>query len=121
MTSEQFGNYLQSIGGLINGWFPDREPITSRYYCSVRNGWLQLIHDLIEELITAGWDKYILQIKEKFGGLRFYTGPLTEVQHEIVRKYEDISEVTCEECGKSGTTRGTHWISTLCDEHAKQK
>jgi hypothetical protein len=121
MTPQEFESYLKSIGGLINGYFPDREPITSRYYCSVNDGWLQLLHDLIEELIATGWDKHILQIKEKYGGLRFYTLALTDEQYKIVEKYEDLSYLTCEVCGKPGETRGGGWIVTLCDEHANKK
>jgi hypothetical protein len=119
MTKEEFESYLESIGGLVNGYFTDRPPIISRYYFEVREGWLQLVHDLINELVESGWDKKILQVKEKFGGLRFYTLALTEQQHEIVRKYEDLSYVTCEICGKSGETRGHRWLETLCEEHSK--
>ena len=41
--------YLESIGGLENGYFVNRPPITNRYFFSVRDGWLPLIKDLIEK------------------------------------------------------------------------
>ena len=121
MTTEQFEAYLQSIGGLVNGWREDRDPIVSRHFCSCGDGWLQLIHDLIEELLAAGWDKHILQIKEKFGGLRFYIGSGSEEIHDIISKYEHLSYETCEVCGETGRIRNDlGWIPTLCDKHYKE-
>lgn len=121
MTSEQFEKYLESIGGLENGFFPDREPITSRHFCSVGDGWLQLLHDCIAELLAAGWDKHICQIKEKFGGLRFYIGAGSQEIHDIISKYEGKSYETCETCGEAGKPRtDLGWHRTLCDKHYRE-
>jgi len=121
MTTEQFEEYLQSIGGLVNGWREDRDPIVSRHFCSVGDGWLQLLHDCIEELLAMGWDKHILQIKEKFGGLRFYIGSGTEGIYEIINKYEHLSYETCEVCGEKGKLyRNMGWWRTLCDDHYRE-
>lgn len=123
MTEEKFEEYLIEIGGLENGFFPDREPILSRYFCSVSDGWLQMIHDCIAELIAAGWDKQTTQIKEKFGGLRFYINCGNEEVHDIIWKYEDLSYKTCEVCGETGELRkdcgwhGSLWYKTMCDKH----
>lgn len=117
MTSQEFEEYLESIGGLENGFFTDRPPITTNI-CSCGDGWLQLIHDLIEELLAAGWDKHITQIKEKFGGLRFYIGSGTEEIFDIISKYENLSYETCEVCGETGELRkDLGWYRTLCDTH----
>jgi len=121
MTTEQFETYLKSIGGLENGFFPDRDPIVSRHFCSVGDGWLQLIHDLIEELIAAGWDTQVCQVKEKFGGLRFYINTGSDEIFDIISKYEEKSYKTCEVCGEKGelhTNMG--WHRTLCDDHYKE-
>ena len=121
MTTEEFEKYLQDIGGLVNGWREDRDPIVSRHFCSCGDGWLQLLHDCIAELLAAGWDKHILQIKEKFGGLRFYIGSGTEEIHDIISKYEGISYETCEVCGEKGKPyRNMPWHRTLCDDHYKE-
>ena len=123
MTKEKFEEYLIEIGGLENGHFTDRPPILSRHFCSVEDGWLQLLHDCIAELIAADWDKHILQIKEKFGGLRFYIGSGSEEVHDIIRKYEDLSYETCEVCGETGELRldcgwhGGRWYKTMCKKH----
>ena len=95
-ASEKFEEYLKSIGGLINGHFPDRPNIVSRYYCECGDGWLPLIQELIEKLIAAGWNKEICQIKEKFAGLRFYTNGQTDECWDLIREYEEKSYNVCE-------------------------
>jgi len=57
------------------------------------------------------------QVKEKFGGLRFYYEGGDDVIDGMVRMAEGMSEVTCEVCGKPGESRGNGWIRTLCEEH----
>ena len=60
------------------------------------------------------------QIKEKFGGLRFYyTGGDDEISG-MVRMAESWADITCEECGAAGTRRSGGWIRTLCDKHEEE-
>lgn len=110
--------YLISIGGLNRTYREDREPIISSKAFGVHEGWLHLIKDMIEELIAIGWDKRLVQSKEKFGGLRFYLDTYPEGATDIVTKYEIMSYNTCETCGNSGSLRKGSWLETLCDEHA---
>ena len=56
-----------------------------------------------------------LQIKEKFGGLRFYTGGGDGYCQGIISYIGDLSYSICESCGSNqdiGYTKG--WISTVC-------
>jgi hypothetical protein len=100
---------------------PFRSMIDTAGSFSVGPGWYGLLKKLIEESIAAGWDRQICQVKEKFGGLRFYiNGASTEV-HDIISKYENLSYEICEECGEPGTVRGGGWIQTLCDKHYEKK
>ena len=70
-------------------------------------------------------DEYrIVQIKEKFGGLRWYDDDgFPEEGYEEYRdwlcKYEDLSFKTCIDCGKPaiGFTKG--WIVPLCKDCMK--
>jgi hypothetical protein len=117
INKEQFEKYLNSIGGLINGYKTDRPPIVSSGYFGVGQGWFGILKNLIEESIDAGWDKQILQSKEKFGGLRFYTNGVPEEVNDIISKYTKLSVETCEECGEPGELRQGGWIRTLCDKH----
>jgi hypothetical protein len=59
----------------------------------------------------------VVQIKEKFGGLRFYYDGGDDRIDGMVRMAELWAGVTCEKCGNRGTRRQGGWIRTLCDEH----
>jgi len=61
----------------------------------------------------------VQQIKEKFGGLRFYYDGGDDEISGMVRIAESVASITCEVCGAPGKSRSTGWIRTLCDEHAK--
>lgn len=57
------------------------------------------------------------QVKEKFGGLRFYEQGATERQYAVISFVESLSYKICEKCGSMkdiGQTQG--WISTICKE-----
>ena len=62
-----------------------------------------------------------VQVKEKFGTLRFYYDGGDDTISGMVRMAESMSAVTCEECGAPGTTRGRGWIYTACDAHTKEE
>ena len=53
MNKEQMDEFLQSIGGLKNGIYTDREPITDSYYFEVESGWFPLINDPEEEYFNV--------------------------------------------------------------------
>lgn len=123
MTTQEFETYLESIGGLINGFYSNREPIKSRHFFSVDDGWLDLIKELIEKLIKIGWNKEICQCKEKFSRLCFYINNGTNDVHDLIKVYEEKSSTICEICGKIGKLKddcgrnGGMWYKTLCDKH----
>jgi len=56
------------------------------------------------------------QVKEKFGGLRFYMTSKNDEIHALVREAEQLSYEFCEECGKPGQTDNKGWIRTLCEK-----
>lgn len=58
-----------------------------------------------------------VQVKEKFGTLRFYYSGGDDRVDGMVRMAESMSAVTCEDCGAPGTTGGSRWITTLCETH----
>jgi len=62
-----------------------------------------------------------IQVKEKLGGLRFYTGRADDEVFGMIWMAEEMSYVTCEECGRSGSLHHHgHWLKTLCMVHAKK-
>jgi hypothetical protein len=58
-----------------------------------------------------------MQIKEKFGGLRFYYDGGDEYISGLVSMAESWAGNTCETCGEKGERRSGGWIRTLCDKH----
>ena len=64
MTEQEMNDFLQSIGGLENGMYSNREPIMTAGFFECDEGWYQLIKDLITDLIELGWDKQICQVRK---------------------------------------------------------
>lgn len=87
---------------------------------NVGPGWAPLLQKLTDKLFSLGWDGGLLQVKEKFGTLRFYhqnnvRDPLlAEVVEDVVEAAENRSGQTCERCGKYGEVRGDGWLVTRC-------
>jgi hypothetical protein len=61
------------------------------------------------------------QIKEKFGGLRFYYSGGDDEISGMVRMAEAWADIACEECGAAGKRRSGGWIRTLCDHHEAER
>lgn len=80
-------------------------------------GWDSLVTPIIEKCEEKGLT--IMQIKEKYGGLRFYYAPLDDEVDAMVDAAEEQSQRTCEVCGEHGMLRDGGWLQTLCDEHAE--
>ena len=59
-----------------------------------------------------------VQVKEKFGGLRFYVQAATDKHYQFISFAEVMSYRTCEDCGAPGKTYTDGWHTTLCDIHA---
>lgn len=81
-------------------------------------GWLQFNTDHNSHIPAYGQVK-AMQVKEKFGGLRFYARNASPEQHAVISFVETLSYHTCEVCGAPGKRREGGWIRTLCDEHAE--
>ncbi len=122
MNKEEMNEFLISIGGLERTHIQDKGPIVDAGYFGVGEGWYPIIKNIINELIALGWDKRAVQVKEKFGGLRFYLESYPEGADDVIIKYEKLSYETCETCGEKGSNRKIKgWLYTLCDGHAKEK
>ena len=98
----------------------DREAI-AECQSQVGSGWGDILTRLIDDLFELGWDGRVSQVKEKFGGLRFYVGSANKAIYERIHAAENESFETCEQCGAPGELRQGGWLKTLCDEHNKQR
>jgi hypothetical protein len=95
-----------------DGWFNilDQLCLNIQYYIE----WKNKKETVVEQVVAD-------QVKEKFGTLRFYYSGGDEHIAGMVAMAESMSSVTCEDCGKPGRSRGFGWITTVCDEHAKER
>lgn len=122
MTEQEMDNYLKSIGGLRHAWGKFERTIDNSKFFYVGEGWYPIIKDLIDDLIKLGWDKNITQVKEKFGGLRFYIDEGSDEMFKLIVEAEKKSYETCETCSQKGELRkDIGWYLTLCEEHYKLK
>lgn len=99
-------------------WDFTGEPATLEDILSgIGKGWHSLVRKLIDDLLKMGWGGEVYQVKEKFGGLRFYIGAGSDEIHERIQQAEDKSYSVCEVTGKPGKLRSDlGWVRTLCDE-----
>jgi hypothetical protein len=63
----------------------------------------------------------VAQIKEKFGGLRFYYDGGDDEISGMVSMAEAWAGHSCETCGAPGKRRQGGWIKTLCDKHEEER
>jgi hypothetical protein len=91
---------------------------------SIDQGWWPILSDLCEK-ISGYLDEnpqvspvIVVQVKEKYGGLRFYYDGGDTIVDDLVRAAEEATVRTCEVCGKPGEIQSIGgWLKCLCDEH----
>jgi hypothetical protein len=103
MFTEPYGGF--AVG---EGWWPIIESlcVNIQHYLNWKNTKSQVVPQVVVE-----------QIKEKFGGLRFYYDGGDEHISGMVRMAEAWADKSCETCGAPGTSGGKGWIKTLCPTH----
>jgi hypothetical protein len=84
-----------------------------KWVSDVGEGWHPVVKKAVDEIIARGGT--ILQVKEKFGGLRLYCQGDEDV-YDIALAAEKACESICEFCGKPGTLRTGGWLKTRCNE-----
>lgn len=115
-------------------WFFRPDPQLQRnlmaFGLDIGDGWLDLVNELCEELDKLIKEKYpqfkscfeVTQVKEKFGGLRFYVSSASEEMYDLISRYEEKSYSICEICGsKNAKIRDGGWVVTLCDTCNKKR
>jgi hypothetical protein len=85
----------------------------------VGEGWRPLVRGLDANLRDIDPEYVIGQVKEKFGGLRYYIDAFAGDADEgdrLVRAAEELSFKICEDCGTAGERCKVNafWIRTLC-------
>ena len=94
--------------------YPDIYKDFDRFECY--DGWFDILKDLSEKLRSLSFTADVIQVKEKFAGLRFYVSSATEEQWAVISEAEHKSYSVCEICGKPGYLTRHGWLRTLCKE-----
>lgn len=98
-------------------------------YKDTGNGWNQLLSELCEKIEAILPDEnaiIVAQIKEKFGGLRFYYDLMNGNDHlyndidKFITEAEEKAWKTCEVCGQPGEVKINHgWYQVICEKCKK--
>lgn len=92
----------------------------------VDEGWYPIVISCYEKLCEIDPDHAIFQVKEKFGGLRYYFsttlgGDALGKMSKIVADHEEIAAKTCEITGKPGVLMQKNGLyKTLSEEFQSQ-
>src|SRR5258706_6165078 len=95
-------------------------------------GWYDIVHDLsvkIEEILNDYAENnkvvddkeneiiemFAVQVKEKYGTLRFYMSSETDEISDLIHETEALSSQTCESCGEFAKMLGTRWLQVKCN------
>ena len=108
---EQFPKiFSESYGGVAvgEGWWPIIESLCSNIQHHI--DWKNKQSEVMPQVVVH-------QIKEKFGGLRFYYEGGDDQIQGMVDMAESWASKTCETCGVPATRKTTGWIKNVCDKH----
>lgn len=119
---EDFGKYLSDTYKNI---------FSGPLWVECNEGWYNIIDELTKEISEIAV-KYlptderlrinVVQIKEKFGGLRYYVNyydmnddDIQRIEH-VIRNAEMKTFAVCEDCGGNGyrVSPRRYWMKTLC-------
>jgi hypothetical protein len=106
--------FAEPYGGFAcgEGWWP----ILTNLCANIQHhlDWKNKHSEVVPQVVVA-------QIKEKFGGLRFYYDGGDDYIRGLVSMAETWAGNTCETCGNVGISRSGGWIKTLCDAHEAER
>ena len=86
------------------------------------DGWYDLIYNLCEKIQKHCDEKGVqveaVQVKEKFGSLRFYVSHADDVVYDLISKAEERSYRICQKCGSNENVTSTDsgWIGYYCKD-----
>jgi hypothetical protein len=99
--------------------------------CGAGEGWYDLVYELCVEIEKIAKEKglsgenypQVVQIKEKFGSLRFYLDYGCKEIYDAIEKSEKQSGTICEFCGKPAEVKSTFtgWLKCACDDCLRER
>ncbi len=103
-----------------------------RYGYDTGKGWYALINDALDRIFEIDPDANVVDVKEKFGGLRLYVHASNDREelrkiYEITDEAEALADRTCPECGAVFESHDDlvrspkAWIAYMCADCAKER
>ena len=130
MTPEKDAILRQKYPKIFKNSEFQQEPI-EMWGLECGEGWFNIIDTLCEKIqkhvdrresnvqdatMLEGLQVVADQVKEKFGGLRFYAHGGDDITDALISYAETISFRVCETCGASGKQHtAAGWVHTACD------
>ena len=132
MRKELDAKLVKAFPNLYKDRYKDMRTTCMCWGFDCGDGWFDSLWDLsweLEKLIVKHIKDYpecpapkATQVKEKFGSLRLYMSYETKEMEDLIEKAEELSSVTCEDCGKPGKLIAPNgWYRCLCDDCLKER
>lgn len=122
MTPEQTKALLDRFPFLYREYYLPKDKTCMCWGFCVGKGWFQVIWDLSlaieKELeLKPNSEFAVVQVKEKFGGLRYYIENSSPAIENLIVEAEKLCNITCSECGSPKGKKVTEgfYRYTLCD------
>ena len=91
-------------------------------WSDIPDGWVNLVIELDAKLAAIQPEYSLDQVKDKWGGLRYYIASGNDAMFALVEEYEKKSVTICEVCGEAGRPCVKNcWIATRCKEHQEDR
>lgn len=120
MTKELNDQLYEKYPDLLEGYKKSPRESCLAFGCEHGDGWYWLIDNLLEFIKASKQEVKVDQIKEKFGGLRFYYSGGDLRIDGAVSLAEIMSYNICENCGSTDdVSQTTGWIKSLCKKCIK--
>lgn len=117
---------LMCYGFCVNdGWFNLIWDLSEAIDEEINNYYADKPNELAKAYLSEDYKINVFQVKEKFGGLRFYIDVEDNELYKKIQLHVDEAEgksyKTCERCGKSGKIVRNGWVTVICDTCIKKQ
>lgn len=114
MNQENSEYLVKNFPNLYRDYGGDPKETLMAFGFEVGDGWFGLLKRLSEKLEPMG--VVAMQVKEKYGGLRFYLKGGSNEAYDVIDEAELESYKICEVCSAPGAIRDGGWVRVRCDE-----
>ena len=125
MNKENTQRLLTEFPELYGGYYKEPTETAMCWGFECGDGWFDLIYKLSMDIkkhcdLKGSTIPTVFQVKEKFGGLRYYVSSSDDTIRDLIDKAEAESYKTCDICSLLGKPSGQGWIRTRCERHVEK-